>query len=223
MWKISIVMLVTAIFAGLLIQQPYELHSRRVAVAIDTPHRAANLVSTFSQAEAAPAVEVQPLTQAEAAPAVEVQPLTQAKAVPAVEVPPSTQAEAAPAVEVPPSTQAKAVMWPQEDVSSQILEALPDKPVPSAALEPLRALNRFHKRPVPPSIASTPGIQPLFVKRKIFHAEDARDFDGRRPARWKENARDFEGRRREARWIENARDSSRPQHSRRQPTCSSCH
>src|SRR5262249_20709706 len=127
MWKISIVMLVTAIFAGVLIQQPYELHSRRVAVAIDTPHRAANLVATFAQAEAAPAVEVQPLTKAEAAPAVVVQPLTQAKAAPAVEVAP---------------------IWPAVDDSSEIVKALPDKPVASAAPEPLPASNGFQKRPV---------------------------------------------------------------------------
>src|SRR5215468_7375165 len=181
MWKISIVMLVTAIFAGLLIQQPYELPSRRIAVAIDTPRRAANLVSTVSQAEAAPAAEVPPSTQAEAAPAVDGPLSTQAKAVLTVEVAP---------------------IWPQEDVSSEILEALPDKPVASAALERLPALNRFHKRPAPPSIASTPSIQPLLAKRKILRAEAAefeghrRDFEGRRrEARWKENARDFEGRR----------------------------
>ena len=62
MWKISVVMLVTTIFAGLLIYNPHELPSKNVALPIDVPPSPANVVPTPAQAEAVLAMEVAPTT-----------------------------------------------------------------------------------------------------------------------------------------------------------------
>src|SRR5262249_59300652 len=94
MWKISIVMLVTAIFAGLLLYKPYELPAKSVAVAlpIDAP---AGPVDALLRPIAAPAGPV-------AAPAKPVDAPPRLANV----APPSAQAEVADEI-LPPST------WPR--------------------------------------------------------------------------------------------------------------
>jgi hypothetical protein len=57
MWKISIVMLVTTAFAGLLIYNPYELSSKSAAPPIDVAAWPANGAPAPAQVETVPAVE----------------------------------------------------------------------------------------------------------------------------------------------------------------------
>src|SRR6266851_411859 len=61
MWKISVVMLVTAAFAGLLIYNPYGMSSEGAAPPTNVRPRPANRVSAPAQAETAPVAEA-PMT-----------------------------------------------------------------------------------------------------------------------------------------------------------------
>jgi len=200
MWKISIVMLVTAIFAGLLLYKPYEVPAKSVAVAppIDAPPRPVDAPSR--PVDAPPRLVDTPPRPVDAPPRL------------ANAVPPSAQAELADEL-LPPST------WSREETLSRLLGALLGKSTAPLAPHPypypLQASNTFQRRHVLQSTAEDLFAQPVLGKRKTYRMEDGRG---------------FERRRREGRWAENVHDSRKSQHSLwryhsygRRSSCDDCH
>ena len=137
MWRISVVMLVTAVFAGLLIYDPYDPSSVSAATPINWPPRPASGVPTLAQAETVPAAEAPPTITPQDVEGIVLKILADRKG---------------------PQERA-----PSRD-PSEVVGALPDKPVGTVALRPLPASNGLQEQPVLQS--TTPSGQPVSGRRE---------------------------------------------------------
>jgi hypothetical protein len=121
MWKIAVVMLVTAVFAGLPIYDRSRLSSQNAAPPINVPPRPANGVSVPAQAETVPAAEPPATTMRPHSIQVGELVPAQAETVPAAE-PPATTTGPYGIQLIPPSV-------PQTSVVQPVPERRKDQPV----------------------------------------------------------------------------------------------
>jgi len=131
MWKIAVVMLVTAVFAGLPIYDRFRLSSQSAAAPIDVPPGPANEVPVPAQAETVPAAEP---------PATTMRPPAQAETAPVAEVPATTMRPQSIEVGAPVPAQAETV---------------------AAAEPPATAMRPHSIELIPPSVPQTPVVQPV--------------------------------------------------------------
>src|SRR5215470_12989376 len=107
MWRITVVMLVTAVFAGLLIHDRSRLSSQSAALPINMPPRPANGAPVLAQAKTVPAAEAPATTMRPQSVQVGGPVLAQAKTVPAAEAPATTMRPQSVQVGGPVPAQAK--------------------------------------------------------------------------------------------------------------------
>jgi hypothetical protein len=184
MWKISVVMLVTAVFAGLLISSPYELSSKSAALPINMPPRP---VPALAPAETVAAAETPPppirpqdienivlkvladriapqervssgIVGAPADKPVETAALRPLPASNGFQQRPALQSAAQTPVVQPVSAK-------REDSPVSRMDVAPsDRPVATVALRP--ASNGFQERPVLQSAPQNPVVQPVLGRRE---------------------------------------------------------
>jgi len=158
------VMLVTAVFAGLLIHDRSRLSSQSAALPINMPPRPANGAPVLTQAETvpaagAPATAMRPPAQAEPAHVAEAPATTMRPQSVHVGGPVTAQAETVPAAGPPATT-----MRPQ---SIQVGGPVPAQAETVPVAEPPATAMRPHSvQVIPPSVPQTPVIQAVPERRK---------------------------------------------------------
>src|SRR5215470_18043832 len=136
MWRITVVMLVTAVFAGLLIHDRSRLSSQSAALPINMPPRPANGAPVLTQAETVPAAGA-----------------------PATAMRPPAQAEPAHVAEAPATTMRPQSVHVGGPVPAQA-ETVPVAEPPATAMRP------HSVQVIPPSVPQTPVIQAVPERRK---------------------------------------------------------
>jgi hypothetical protein len=139
------VMLVTAIFAGLLIHDRSRLSSQSAALPINMPPRPANGAPVLAQAKTVPAAEAPATTMRPQSVQVGGQVLAQAKTVPAAEAPATTMRPQSVQVGGPVPAQA---------------ETVPAAEAPATTMRP------HSVQVIPPSVPQTPVVQAVPERRK---------------------------------------------------------
>jgi hypothetical protein len=131
MLKISIVMMVTATFAGLLIYNPYEGSANRPALPTNVPPRFANGATATAQAEIAAAEDAPTTLKPQDVEGIVLKVL------------------------------ADRVVPQERNCSGTVAVAMPEKPVATVEQRLLSASNGSQQRPAPQCAAETPVAQPL--------------------------------------------------------------
>jgi len=157
MWKIAVVMLVTAVFAGLLIYTPYGPSSESAARPINVPPRLANEVPALSGPET----------------------------IPTAESPPRIKPEDVEAIVLKVLADRVAPQEKEYKGSSEVAGALPGKSVATIAPRPLLASNGSQERPVAQTAARPPIVQAISARHEdppVSRPDDAIDIGGMCPS-----------------------------------------
>jgi hypothetical protein len=136
------VMLVTAVFGGLLIYDHSRLSAESAAPAINVPPKPANGVPALAEAETVPAAKPPATTRPHSV---------------QVGGPVPTQAETVPAAEPPATTRSHVI---------QIGELVPSQAENLPAAEPPATTRPYNVQPIPPSVPQTPVVQPVPERRE---------------------------------------------------------
>jgi hypothetical protein len=184
MWKISVVMLVTTAFAGLLIYNPYELSAKNAAAPTDAPSRPVNEVQAPVQVATAPASETTTKPQdthvivlklvgdrvvaQDVSDIVGSLPDKPLAAIAARPLPVSAESQERPVLQIADQTAVgRPVSRRREDTPvAGVDAALPDQPAPTVAPQPLPASNVVQERPVLQTAAQTPVLHPVLGRRE---------------------------------------------------------
>src|SRR5215472_6188004 len=180
MWKISVVMLVTTAFAGLLIYNPYEGSAQSAASPIDTPAKPANVAPTPAPVVSVPVAEAPTANKdahvivlkvlADRVVAEDASDVVGAdKAVATIAVRPLAASNASLERPVVQSADQTAVVQRvsrrrEDPTTSSVDAALPDQPVAAALPQPSLA-SRIQERPVLQTPPQSPVVHPVLGRR----------------------------------------------------------
>ncbi len=188
MWKISVVMLVTAGFAGLLIYSPYELSSKSIALPINAPAEPAKVAPALVPAETAVAAETAPTVSPQDIENIVLKVLADRIApqekYSSGSVGTAVDRPVEPAVlrPLPVSNGFQQRPAPQNAAQTSVVQTasgrrddsaaprkdavLPERPVATSALRPSPASNALQERPVLQSAPQTSVAQPAWGRRE---------------------------------------------------------